>query len=387
MEDVDRDLLNSLHPDVASKVLNCLDDPGDLVRASSVSRAWRNFIISNGICKHLCLRLFPQLSAVARVEVTSNTQQQKCSHVGSSRSVELEQLKKEHRAFASLARGLTSSEVIECLSDATGASSTDNYPEEGVHNTLEPRDRIGRMASYWSSSGQSNPDVPERLTYELVSDLCVITEINIQPFQAFFQAYSPIYSAKAVRIRMGYRVLRDDTEKVEKVDFSYSNGSVPYPEEDFVWTYTSQEFPMAQENRLQNFKLSEPVLCIGGFVQIELLGRVQRQEMDGLFYICVAYVQVLGRPLDPVFSVNPLEPPGTFSLMFNPEVKFKFSGPSITRGDPDELTITPEMMQRPDRGWEQILNMLRGTLGVEVYDSEDEQHDYDEDMADIEYVG
>ena len=40
-----------------------------------------------------------------------------------------------------------------------------------------------------------------------------------------------------------------------------------------------------QENRLQNFKLPEPVLCIGGILQIELLGRVQRQEMDGLFYI------------------------------------------------------------------------------------------------------
>lgn len=40
-----------------------------------------------------------------------------------------------------------------------------------------------------------------------------------------------------------------------------------------------------QENRLQIFKLPEPVLCVGGFLQIELLGRVQRQDVDGLFYI------------------------------------------------------------------------------------------------------
>ena len=40
-----------------------------------------------------------------------------------------------------------------------------------------------------------------------------------------------------------------------------------------------------QENSLQKFKLSEPVLCIGGYLQIELLGRVQKQEMDGLYYI------------------------------------------------------------------------------------------------------
>ena len=42
---------------------------------------------------------------------------------------------------------------------------------------------------------------------------------------------------------------------------------------------------LIQENCLQPFKLPEPVLCVGGYMQIELLGRVQRQEIDGLFYI------------------------------------------------------------------------------------------------------
>ncbi|KAH9610948.1 hypothetical protein KSS87_019499 [Heliosperma pusillum] len=371
MDEVDRDFLDSLHPDVAVKILTCLDDPRDVVRASSVSRAWHDCVIANSICKHLCVRLFPQLSGIDCVLHTNNIQQQECSDVGCSRSAELEESKKEHRVFASLARGLTSSEVGECLSDAISASSTDNYPEEGVHNTLEPRDRIGRRASYWSSSGQSNSGVSERLTYKLISDFCVITEINVQPFQAFFQAGSPIYSAKAVRFRMGYRVLPDGKED--------SEGS-PYAEEQFVWTYTSKEFPMAQENIIQSFKLPEPVLCIGGIVQIELLGRVQTQEMDGLFYMCVAYVQVLGRPLAPVFSVSPLEPPGRFLLMFNSQAEFSNSPPS-TQEEPCENTITPEMVQRHVRGWEQILNMLRGTLGVDVFDSEDEHDDSDDDMA------
>lgn len=44
-------------------------------------------------------------------------------------------------------------------------------------------------------------------------------------------------------------------------------------------------FLRKQENCLQNFRLPEPVLCIGGILQIELLGRVQRQEMDNLYYI------------------------------------------------------------------------------------------------------
>jgi hypothetical protein len=40
-----------------------------------------------------------------------------------------------------------------------------------------------------------------------------------------------------------------------------------------------------QENVLQSFKLPHPVLCIGGVVKVELLGRVQKQAMDGLYYI------------------------------------------------------------------------------------------------------
>lgn len=44
-------------------------------------------------------------------------------------------------------------------------------------------------------------------------------------------------------------------------------------------------FLWVQENILQKFKLPEPVLCIGGILQVELLGRVQRQQLDGLYYI------------------------------------------------------------------------------------------------------
>lgn len=46
---------------------------------------------------------------------------------------------------------------------------------------------------------------------------------------------------------------------------------------------------------MQTFKLPEPVLCIGGYLQIELLGRVQRQEMDDLFYIWLVFQLVFLR--------------------------------------------------------------------------------------------
>ncbi|GKV13055.1 hypothetical protein SLEP1_g24129 [Rubroshorea leprosula] len=49
------------------KIFTCLDDPSDIVRVSCVSHSWRDFVIANGLAKHLCLRMFPQLSRVDRV--------------------------------------------------------------------------------------------------------------------------------------------------------------------------------------------------------------------------------------------------------------------------------------------------------------------------------
>jgi len=40
---MERDFLEALDSDVAVKILKFLDDPADVVRASSVSRSWRDF--------------------------------------------------------------------------------------------------------------------------------------------------------------------------------------------------------------------------------------------------------------------------------------------------------------------------------------------------------
>ncbi|PWA70260.1 F-box domain-containing protein [Artemisia annua] len=75
------------------------------------------------------------------------------------------------------------------------------------------------------------------------------------------------------------------------------------------------------ENRLQRFKLPEPVVCIGGYLQIELLGRVQKQAADGRYYICMAHVQAIGCHLSPAFCVefSEPEPTETVSLKYNSE--------------------------------------------------------------------
>lgn len=363
------DFLNYLDHDMSLKIFKALDDPSDYVRASSVSCSWRHFVIANGLAKHLCLSMFPQLFRVDHV-VEPDGMLKSTEEVGSS-NVELETLMKEHRVYAFLSRGCTSfAEEEQCISEAIVASSTDNYPEESISNTLVKSDRVARRASYWSSKGHSNPAVPETLTYKLVADLCVITEIRIQPFQAYFQWGLPIYSAKSVRFRMGHRKTYID----DYMDDECCPDSVG---DKYVWTYTSQEFPMAQENCLQNFKLPEPVLCIGEMLQIELRGRVQRQDMDGLFYICVTHVQVVGRPLTPAFGIEILEPSENFVLK-----ALSYTYPTLPQESGEDSSV-----QGLDRGlmqFQQFVDLLRGNVvDVDIleydWDGDDDDDDDDDD--------
>ncbi|KAK4849140.1 hypothetical protein QYF36_021320 [Acer negundo] len=358
------DFLLVLNPDMSSKIFMCLEDLSDLVRVSAVSRSWRRHVIANGLCKQLCLRLFPQLYKVDNViELTSSTKNP--AEVGSSNFMERESLK-EHRAYTFLARGFTSFAVKQLIADPIAASSTDNFPEESIDHTLNPSETAGRRASYWSSKGQSNPAVPETLTYKLDSDVCLINEINIQPFQAFFQWGLPIYSAKAVRFRMGH-VKRPKPPAGHPLDVLQDS-----VHDSFVWTYTSEEFPMAQENRLQNFKLPEPVLCIGGIMQVELLGRVQRQEMDSLFYICVTYVEIVGRSIGPAFSGDIDEHSKSLTLKV-----LSYNEPS-----PPEIPSTNSSFygRRHVRDLRQIVNILRGNVYIPDYDwgEEDDESDDEE---------
>ncbi|KAJ4954398.1 hypothetical protein NE237_011181 [Protea cynaroides] len=369
------DFLPWLGLDASMQILMNFDDPADLVRASAVSRAWREFVIANGFCKNLCLRMFPEISKVAHVIEVNNMIEP--LDIGSHSSLEWGSLKRDHRVYAHLAHSFTSFRRKDCILKAISASSTDNYPEESIDNTLQPSDRIEQRPSYWSSKGQSNPAMPETLTYRLASRLCVISEISIQPFQAFFQFGYPIYSAKAVRFRMGYlkEPLEAGSDHVDK--YSTDHG---YIEDNFISTYVSPEYPMAQENSLQKYELPEPVLCIGGILQVDLLGRVQRQQMDGLFYICVSHVKVVGRPLLPTFDVEFLdrrEKFGKWILKYNPQAGCCMP---LARSSEDETSVPSHfrvfrLRQRGARGWEQqmIINTLLGNVAVVGdYDSDEE---------------
>lgn len=369
------DILYWLEPDMSIKVLTCLDDPSDLVRIGAVSHTWRHIVVENGLSKKLCLRMFPQLSRVAHVIELNNPDAKGYAEVGSSNSKERDTLEKEHRAYALLAHACTSFTARDCKLRAISASSTDNYPEESIHNTLDPREVVPPRGSYWSSKGQRDPAVPEMLTYKLESDFVIITEINIHPFQAYFQPGLPIYSAGGVRFRMGHAKSPIDGEIDPREESCH--------DDKFEWTYTSQVFPMAQENRLQTFKLPEPVLCIGGILQIELVGRVQRQEMDDLFYICVSHVQVKGESLSPALGVETNVPSGLFVLKNNMQAKFH-NQLSLPENESDAISTSDlerhEMLP--------IVNMLRvNDVDFEEFDAwDDPDWDEAEDETDEEFV-
>ncbi|PPR96019.1 hypothetical protein GOBAR_AA24662 [Gossypium barbadense] len=359
------DFIELLGPDISTKILMNLVSPSDLIRVSLVSSSWHQFVIENGLGKQLCLKLFPEISGIVHTIEMNNLidtvghKQDDCD--------ELECLRKNHRIYTLLARAFNPFVRKDCISDAIIASSTDNYPEESINNTLEPFDRIDTRASYWSSEGQNNPAVSETLLYKLMTKMCIVTEIHVQPFQAYFQYGFPIYSSKAVRFRMGHKLQSEMTDSL--------TSSNKWADDEFIWTYTSPEFPMVQENCLQKFKLPEPVLCIGGYMQVELLGRVQRQEMDALCRI--SHVQAVGRPLFPRFDIEMLDSSGRCALKYLPETgKCTLSSRPLTRENGASSrfrTFTARLLQRGTRGWEQmLLNTLLQARAGRANDADDE---------------
>ncbi|XP_028053943.1 F-box protein At4g00755-like [Camellia sinensis] len=100
------DFLQWLGPDTSMNILMCLKDPSDLIRVCSVSSSWRRFVIENSLSKQLCLRLFPEISSFAHVIEVENTIEPIV--VKPDKPMEWEYLKRDHRVYAFLARGLTS---------------------------------------------------------------------------------------------------------------------------------------------------------------------------------------------------------------------------------------------------------------------------------------
>lgn len=170
-----------------------------------------------------------------------------------------------------------------------GASSTDHV-EESALNLLIPEERVtfGMGVSYWSSKGSRSPDSIDWVAFRLAHPLCLLREVRLRPFKAWFQPGAPIYAPVAVRFRVGGAMLFDP------VSWQLGPAWLPPASADEAtdsgwdaagWTWTSPAFPVQQGVvGDQVFELPEPILCIGGLLVIELLGKTQQQAQDNLFY-------------------------------------------------------------------------------------------------------
>ncbi|MCO5570917.1 hypothetical protein L7F22_024647 [Adiantum nelumboides] len=258
---------------------------GSLVRGLRASVCTFLTVIEGELWRRMCLKAFPEVG-----------NKFKCL-IGGARGDNQHQSELKSSTYYLLLQRLLSPPLQRtCIAEPLHASSTDNLPQESVAQTLYPESEYPVEAhSYWSSVGEANASMPETLTYRLVSDLCVVHDVKIKPFLASFQLGNPIYSSQMVRFRFGYA--RSPKPRWSGLFQCIKQRPNKATTDDYVWTYESPAFPMAQESTLQTFRLPNRTLCIGGILQVELMGRVQTQATDRLYYICVSHVYVSGQPI------------------------------------------------------------------------------------------
>nr|XP_033508535.1 F-box protein At4g00755-like isoform X3 [Nicotiana tomentosiformis] len=219
------------------------------------------------LSKQLCLRKFPQLSRISRIREPD-------LGIAEGKDVKFsnstwETLKIDHNVYASLLQAIETSNSCpsDCIDYEVSASSTDDYPVS-VWNTLVPTDRNQDQPSYWSSTGDSDPNAPETLIYKLKADLCVITEINIQPLEVYSHPGRAICCPKSVRFRLGHPKSSRDKRRL-------LHWHPDQPADDkFIWTYTSEEFLMRQvrlltllfPKRRRSYLLEIVFLFVGGVI-------------------------------------------------------------------------------------------------------------------------
>jgi len=123
-------------------------------------------VIENGLCKQLCLKIIPEVSAVVHsIEVDNVIEPD--SDMLERQYANLECLKRNHKVYSRLAFGLTPLKN-NCISHYMVACITMDPMKEGVANTFE--------ATYKPKND------PKTLLYRLCSKICLVTEINMLPF-------------------------------------------------------------------------------------------------------------------------------------------------------------------------------------------------------------
>lgn len=203
------------------------------------------------------------------------------------------------------------------------------------------------------------------MTFKFDNPLTLVTSISLRPFLAWFQRGNPVFAPAAVRFRLGgipcfHRNQHLNTEQL--IDIAAADvgadpeilqtiksifGNYYCPQDAFSmddnqhqacveaakinhqaeksvgdwsscaclssqvseipdageWNGTqwrSKEYTILGEDSLQEFHIP-PTLCINGYLRIDLLGKTCRQEMDELYYCCLARVCCSGYPIQALY--------------------------------------------------------------------------------------
>ncbi|KAK9829813.1 hypothetical protein WJX72_008039 [[Myrmecia] bisecta] len=234
---------HSLPDDVVATVLCCLE-AHDVASSQAACQRVRDVVVRHEIWKRLCLLKAPSLSLISQLSVEG------CAFPAVSHLRTAGTEYQRSFLYQALWHRLSATPAQESLiADVLSVSSVDN-PEEGGQNVLRPEPRNTRnwAVCYWSSKGSDDEESAETMTLQLAHPLCLVNEIRIRPFKAYFQPGQPIYAAKAAGAGR-------------------------------EWLWTSDAFPMEHSDHLQSFPIPA-TLCVGGHLKIEFLGRVQKQDVD-----------------------------------------------------------------------------------------------------------
>ena len=92
---------------------------------------------------------------------------------------------------------------------------------------------------------------------------------------AFFQTGNPIYASKAVRIRLGHSKLPPGEESFVTDENENRKATA---DENYVWTYTSPEFPMLQVSSL-DCVFANPVVLVTHWTRLGCSDEIGRAHV------------------------------------------------------------------------------------------------------------
>eukprot|EP01132_Coremiostelium_polycephalum_P004581 gene4581-5718_t len=237
-----------------------------LLNLNSNSSNYRDYASDNNSNNNIDFKSFEETTYFR-----SSTQQQEVvllkNRVVRFYTDEIEPYSQDRKCWKRLYRELglvTLYNNYDLISKAIERSSCDSEDQD-IGNTLDTN------RSFWSSSGSPDVDSSEFLTYQFEQP-SLVSAVRIHLYKAFYQSSMPTYAPQRIKISVGF------SKNLEEMH------------------YTSDEFFVEVTDQPQTFYL-EPRLVVGNFIRIDLLGRVQKQSNDNLYYTVLRFVCVNGIPI------------------------------------------------------------------------------------------